>query len=191
MNINEIKGAIKVGKIRVGDKNYTGKKHVYHKKKLVLDYDEKFDNDLKKKQCIIIYFFTINDKIYKIGQSSGKGGISACMNFYLGAGQDDPGLNRFAINWLIREELKKKNRGDVYMLYEEGFEIETLGLFQKKRKVFAVSPAKSMEAECLKDFKEKNGSIPPWNAQEGARKIPSHIANAFGEYKKLRSGKNK
>ena len=64
MNISEVKNAIRVGEIRVGNKKYAGSKHVYYDYALELLYDEDFDNDLKKKELSIVYFFVINNIIF-------------------------------------------------------------------------------------------------------------------------------
>jgi len=182
MNIKQVKDAVIVGEIRVGDKKYAGSKHVYYDYALEILYDGGFHNSLKRKELSILYFFVVNKIIYKIGQSSGKSGIDGCIGFYLKSGQDDPGINRFAINWKIREELKNNNKVELYMIYQEGFKMKVPGLFSPKE-VFAVPSAKAMEQHCINQYKEKEQKYPKWNYQEDGRPLPADITKAFGQYK--------
>ena len=182
MKIHKVKNAIKVGKIIISQKKYTGSKYVLYKYPLKLIYDHDFDKKLRKKELSIVYFFVVNRIIYKIGQSSGKSGIEGCIGFYLKSGQDDPGLNRFSINWMIREELKKKNKVEVYMLYQQGFKMVVNGLFNSKE-VFAVNPAKAMEQHCVEEYMALEKKNPIWNYQEAGEPLPDNITKAFGQYK--------
>ena len=182
MNIKEVKKAIRVGEIRVGNKKYTGSKYVYYDYALELLYDQEFNNDLKRKELSIVYFFVVNGIIYKIGQSSGKNGIEGCIGFYLKSGQDDPGMNRFAINWLIREKLIENKKVEIYMLFQIGFKMKVSGLFTSKE-VFAVTPSKAMEQNCIDQYKGEEKKYPNWNYQEDGTPLPEDITRAFGQYK--------
>jgi hypothetical protein len=182
MLISEIPTSIRVGEIVFGTEYYTGEKHVFHKTKLILNYDNNFPKYLKSKQVSLVYLFCVNEEIFKIGQSSSKSGIQGCMNFYLNAGQDDPGINRFAINWFIREELNKGNKVEVYMIYMEPIKIKVPGLFNFKEVEVPVS-AKGIEENCLSEYSDIENKYPKWNYQESNVGLPDIIHEAFGQYK--------
>ena len=182
MEIKNVKTCIKVGHIIISNKEYSGTSHVYHKKALELIYDSKFPTVLKSKHLSIIYLFTVNGVINKIGQSSAKNGISGCINFYLKSGQDDPGINRFSINIFIREEIGKGNKVEVYMAYMDLIRVEVPGLFKNEMIEVPIS-AKGMEDLFMRQFFNKEGRYPIWNYQENGEPLPSNVAASFGEYK--------
>lgn len=182
MKITEVPNILRVGEIVYSEKEYTGKKHVLYRHPLKLNYDSNFPKKMRKKHISICYMFCKNDEIEKIGQSSGTNGIEGCMGFYVRSGQDDPGINRFAVNWIIREELEKGNKIDLYMIYMDLIEIEVPGLFRPERILTPVS-AKGMEQVCLKQYKEVEGCYPEWNYQERQKELPDIIHEVYGQYK--------
>lgn len=183
--IDTIPGIQKVGKIIISGKIYQGPKHVHYKNKLELVLDAQLTKKLSTQHLSIAYIFTINGRIAKIGQTSGKGGIKACMSFYCNAGQDDPGPNRWAINWKIREQLELGHVVEVYMIYMSPIKVIAPGLWQTIEIETPVS-AKCIEENCLHQFKEKTGRYPEWNYQENGQAIESEIQLAHTEYKRLR-----
>ncbi|MBM3921374.1 MAG: hypothetical protein FJ347_09175 [Sphingomonadales bacterium] len=182
MEIKEVKTCIRVGHIIISDVEYSGSSIVYHKKALELIYDSKFPTVLKSKHLSLIYIFTVNGVIHKIGQSSAKNGISGCMSFYLNSGQDDPGINRFAINIFIREEIRKGNEVEVYMAYMDLITVEVPGLFKNEIVEVPIS-AKGMEELFMKQYHSIENRFPTWNYQENGEKLPSKVAESFGKYK--------
>lgn len=181
MKISEVKNAIRVGEIVLGSKQYKGKNYVFYDTALEFIYDENFPKKLKNKYVALIYIFVVNGVIYKFGQSSCKTGISGCIGFYLKSGQDDPGINRFAINWFIRDEIKKSNKVEVYMVYMDLIKTEVPGLFENEICEVAIS-AKGMEGLFLKQYFKHKGCYPEWNYQESGKSLPSEITSVFGEY---------
>jgi len=188
MHISHVPNAIRVGEIVNGTKVYSGPKHVLYSTSLVINYDSNFPKQLKSKHVSLVYILCVNGEIYKIGQSSTKSGIQGCMGFYLNAGQDDPGINRFAINWFMREELKKGNCVEVYMIHMEPIVIEVPGLFQSKSVTVPVS-AKGIEETCLEQYSKIESKFPQWNYQETGIALPDYIHEAFGQYKIDRKSK--
>ena len=188
MHISHVPNAIRVGEIVNGTKVYSGPKHVLYSTSLVINYDRNFPKQLKSKHVSLVYILCVNGEIYKIGQSSTKSGIQGCMGFYLNAGQDDPGINRFAINWFMREELKKGNCVEVYMIHMEPIVIEVPGLFQSKSVTVPVS-AKGIEETCLEQYSKIESKFPQWNYQETGIALPDYIHEAFGQYKIDRKSK--
>jgi len=182
MLITDVPNALRVGEIAYNPKKYTGSRHVYYTNSLLLDFDHRFPKELKSKQVSMAYIICVNEEIYKIGQSSTKSGIQGCMGFYLGAGQDDPGINRFAINWFMREELDKGNKVEVYMIYMDPIVIDVPGLFKSEKVTVPVS-AKGIEENCLVQYNTIEGHYPKWNYQETGASLPSAIHEAFGQYK--------
>jgi hypothetical protein len=182
MQISQVKNAIFVGEIVNGTRPYKGSKHVLYTSKLVLNYDSSLPKELKTKCLSIVYIFCVNGKIYKIGQSSGAGGIKSCMGFYLDGGMDASGENRFTINWLIRDELDKGNKIEVYMIYMDSVLVEVPGLINPKQVEVPVS-AKGIEQNCLEEYYQFEKSFPCWNFQENNNSPPNEIKEAYGQYK--------
>jgi len=182
MNISDVPNALRVGEIVHGTDPYSGPKHVLYKTKLVMNYDNNFPKKLKTKHVSLVYILCVNGEIYKIGQSSTKSGIQGCMGFYLSAGQDDPGINRFAINWFMREELDKGNKVEVYMIYMDPIVVDVPGLFKSEQITVPVS-AKGIEENCLIQYNTIEGNYPKWNYQETGAALPDNIHEAFGQYK--------
>lgn len=182
MNISNVKTAIRVGKIIENPNIYQGDKYVLYQNSLKLIYDLNFPKELKSKQVSLIYFFVVDGNIVKIGQSSNRYGIQGCMNFYLIAGQDDPGLNRFAINYLIRKSLKNGSNVELYMKYQEPIKTKIEGMFGSKIIEVPVS-AKAMEELSINEYLNIEKQYPIWNYQESKDGIPSKIQKIFGQYK--------
>lgn len=189
MNISEVSKAIYVGEVVHSEKEYGGKRYVRYKHKLALKYDDNFPKDLRNKHVSMVYIITIEDEIYKIGQSSAEDGIHGCMNFYMGAGQDDPGQNRFTINYLMREQLALNKTIKIYFIYKDQVEVEIPSLNGTEMVRTPVS-AKVMEQVCLEQHKASENKYPVWNFQEKGESIPQHIREAFADYKMKRSKKD-
>jgi hypothetical protein len=130
----------------------------------------------------MVYIFCVNENIVKIGQSSSKTGIQSCLNFYLTADKDSSGSNRFSINWLIREELKKNHKVEVYMIYKDPVTTDIPGLFKSAQMIVPVS-AKAIEENCLSQYYIIEDSYPKWNFQENNEEYPTHIKQAYAQYK--------
>lgn len=189
MDISTIPNALRVGEIVESNGTYSGTKHVLYSSPLGIIFDANFPQKLKRKHVSLVYIFCVEGEIFKIGQSSTASGISGCLNFYLKAGMDDPGINRFAINWLMREKLKEGKKVEVYMIYMDPIIVEVPGLFSPEEMIVPVS-AKGMEENCLKQYKGIENKFPEWNYQESGTSLPSEIHVAFGQYKKDRKEKS-
>jgi hypothetical protein len=188
VNISEVKNIIRVGNFIINPKKIKTNRYVLYSNGLKLIYDDNFPHELKFKQVSLIYFFVVNGKIYKIGQSSSRAGIRGCMGFYMCAGQDDPGLNRFAINYLIRQSLENGDDVEIYMKYQEPVKQEVEGLFGKRIIEVPIS-AKGMEEFAIEEYLSREGKYPIWNYQESGEGIPNSIQKIFGKYKIDRKSK--
>ena len=184
---NFLANATRVGRIMVGGKAYTGKEHVRYQHALVCDWDNNFPNELRRRHVSLVYIFVVDGVIKKIGQSSCGTGISGCLAFYMKAGQDNPGPNRFSINHLIRSELEKERNVEVYMIYMEPITISMPSLTGERQVVVPVS-AKGIEDNCLEEYRSfHQGRNPDWNFQENGESIPQNITDDYNEYRTLRA----
>ena len=138
--------------------------------------------ELKSKPLAIVYFLSVDGKIYKIGQTHGASGIHGCLNFYAKAGMDNPGPNRFAINYLIREKMKKGKKVEVYFKYLDPVKVLVEGLTSStaENKVVNID-AKVMEEKCLDEYRVVEGRNPEWNFQENGTGIPDKIQQKYAQ----------
>jgi len=187
MNISNIQNTIRIGHIDISNKKYNGKKHVLYDYKLQVNYDKSLPKGFKSKHMAIIYFFVVDGEIYKIGQTSGTSGIQGCMGFYCNAGQDDPGQSRFAVNYLVREQLKQNKKVEIYIKTIPQVTMQVEGLFGNKVTITTPPSAKAVESACLADYVLRTGSYPVWNFQESGRAYPAHIKESFGAYVEMRA----
>lgn len=187
MKIEEIQDVIRVGEITEGTKVYGGNKHVAYDRALSIDYDDSLPKGLVNKYLASVYVFVVDGEVFKIGQTGAKKGLKSAVDFYLKSGQDDPGLNRFAINYFIREVLKQGKRVELYFQYKEPIKISVDGMFGKVYNVETLPSPKILEELWLEDYKYVEGEFPVWNFQEKGEKICSDIQWKFAEYKKLRA----
>jgi hypothetical protein len=187
MNSSQLKNAVRVGQIVMGTTPVKSKRYTAYSTTLKMEWDSTFPKKLKTRHLSIVYFILVNDEVYKIGQTSGKTGIYGCMNFYLNAGTDNPGPNRFAINYLMREELAKGNKIEMYMLYQEPIKVSIQSISGKVHDIFAPIDAKKIEETCVSDYIDVHGKHPVWNYQEAHMDIPHHIDEAFADYRTKRA----
>ena len=185
IHINNVPEVTRVGEFKLGSRPYSGTRHVYHTCKLLFSKDVSLSNELFAQQNSIVYIFVVDGFIKKIGKTSGKGGVKSCMNFYCSAGQGDDGPNRFAINWMIREEFQKGKKVEIYMKYLEPIRKNVPGLFGFKEEHVTIDPA-CMEQLALNEYKERLGKYPDWNFQECNEPIPRVIQMAHTTYKNTR-----
>jgi hypothetical protein len=183
MNASQISDVIRVGEIKLGTRMSKAKNYTAYSNALVLDWDTQFPKQLKKAHLAIVYFIFVNGELYKIGQTSGKSGIRGCMNFYLNAGIDDPGQNRFAINYMMREELKKGNTIEVYMKYQAPVKVEFTSMFGVKHITETAIDPKGLEHVCVEEYIQMYKRYPVWNYQEAGIQLPQHISEAFANFK--------
>ena len=186
MNIASISDAIYIGDVAENDRAFSGKSPVLYNHSLKVRYSHNLEKGFVNRHLSIVYFFCVNDEIYKIGQTSGKSGIKGCMNFYCVAGQDDPGQNRFTINALMREQIQRGNKVSVYIKFLEPIMVPVPGI-SKVHHMPAPISAKCLEEVHLQEYREIVGSNPPWNFQESGMPVPAHINEQFASYKQMRA----
>jgi len=188
MEILSSKNIIRVGNITLNGRKVNSKRYTKYDKTLGFKWDEDLDENLKTNMLSIVYFIVVNKDIYKIGMTMGKGGIKSCLDFYLSAGTDEPGYNRFTINWLLRKELNNGKEVEVYMMYEEPIKMQVKTL-TSYTECSVLIDGKILEHNCKEDYKKIYGNYPKWNYQENGEVINEQISNEFGEYKLNRKNK--
>jgi hypothetical protein len=147
------------------------------------------DNDLKKDNRSRIYIITSNGVIKKIGGSECKGGIQSTISFYESANTGKPSISRFAVQWMILEEIKKGNKIEVYFTFIENIKVKVKGLFSEQT-IETLPSFKSSEHICLMEYRSIEGSFPEWNNQEGKKKSwPKEIEEEYIK-SRARSGCN-
>ena len=177
--------AIRLGRIDYNDKVYKGDKAVAYDRQVGIVWDDNLDTAIRKRYLGWVYLIVVNGIIYKIGQSSAKSGINGTLSFYMSAGFDDPGQNRFVINALIRRELDKGHIVEFYGLYQEPVMVEVQGFFTTTHE--EMISAKGLETACVSDYLSVEGEYPVWNYQEAGIPVPNDLALLFGEYKTKRA----
>ena len=189
MKISEFKYPIYIGNVVHHHSETASNKYVHYKRKLSLDYLPEHKK-LVKEKLAICYFMVINGEVMKIGQTSGKNGLYSCMIFYGVAGLDDPSQTRFGINYLMREEMEKKNIVEIWMQYDEPFEHIFRGATGTVTKSILMN-SKDIEESCIGYHVEKTGTYPEWNFQENGKKksMPDRIKEDFADYTNKRKGK--
>ncbi len=120
-----------------------------------------------------------------------KGGIKTTMSFYQGAMQGRPGISRYGTHILIKKELEKKNKVEVYLITSKEVKTSVRGLFSGKGAIKKVAVFKEIENKCKEDYKEKEGNYPEWNFQERHAAWPSYIQRSHNRYLATRIGKKK
>ena len=183
LNINQFENVIRVGEVVKGTKLVKSKKYVLYDSTLDLKWDNNFN--LHKECLSIVYIFTVDGVIKKIGKTDGNGGIMAGLSFYLNAGTDDPGLNRFVINRFIREAIKQNQKVEVYMFYLDQVELEIPTLFGPIVKKVRIN-SMEMESSSLQKYYLTTGKYPDWNYQEAGNSLPGKLHEEYGKYKSMR-----
>ena len=59
MQISHVPGVTRVGEITLNGKEYKGKKHVFYKRKLALDYDANFPKELSQENTFHLFIFSV------------------------------------------------------------------------------------------------------------------------------------
>ncbi len=186
MLITELKGVTRVCEIVHDTRTPNTTKHTAYDKKLKPIWD-KAVKDTRSRHVSLVYFFCVNGVINKIGQSSGKGGVTSMLSFYTGAGFGDDGSPRFMINALCREALAAGHKVEVYYIYQDKVEVSVPGLFGVTLMEVPIS-AKGMEENCLAQYKEIEGEYPVWNFQERGEQQPQHLVERYNAYRVARRG---
>jgi len=127
MDIKEVKTAFKVADVLL-DKEH-GIRHI---KFVFLNevYDEnnnQLDKKILKDNSGRIYLLVSDGIIMKIGGSQSKGGIKSTLSFYQGGMQGGPSIRTYGIHLLLKEELEKNKKVEVYMITSQKARMKVKG----------------------------------------------------------------
>jgi hypothetical protein len=180
MKINKVKTAIKIGDFQLNK--------IESANHITVKYNEKIEKCILKCNLGRVYLFTCNENIIKIGGSSSKGGIKTTLSFYTTSMTGSPGKARFIIHLLIRDELLKGNKCEIFMITSPLAISYVSGLFkQKKMKIAAF---KEMEDFCKEDYYKLENKYPVWNFQENNDPYPQRYSIEHVKYHEKRLKKN-
>lgn len=184
MNIKDVKTAFKIANVVLNRKHPKNHIKFNYLEEIKDEEGSKLDKTILKKRIGFVYLIIISGKIKKIGGSQGKGGIKSTMNFYEGAMQGGPSIRSYGIHLLIKKELEKGKRVDIYVIVSKEIKAEIKGLFKAhKGKVVAF---KEMEERCNEDYKIRTGKYPDWHFQSRGKgkgyRWPLWIRKSYAKY---------
>ena len=189
MNIKKVKNAFKVADVVLD------KKHKVRRIKFIFLNDifdengKKLSKEILKDNAGRIYLIVINRKIMKIGKSKARGGIKATMSFYQGGMQGGPSIRTFGIHILLKEELEKGKKAEIFMIPSKKTKLIVKGLFDEEK--IDVSPdILDIEFKCKQDYKNEEGKYPSWNFQENNETWRQDILKALNEHDRKRKSLN-
>ena len=114
----------------------------------------------------------------KIGKSECRGGMKSTFSFYQSGLTGSPSIRSFGIHHLIKEEMSKGNKVEIYGIWSTPVKVKVPGLFETEE--MEVTPSiHCMEDKCRKDYKKIMGDYPPWNFQERGAPWPEHILELY------------
>jgi len=146
-------------------------------------WDIKYEcgKDIQIKENGRIYLIVVNDKIYKIGSSSGKGGIKATFGFYKEVNRSHS-ISRIGVHVLIQELLDAGKEVKIYTLFNDPIQVVAYGL-SSANEVITYPDVKVMEDACRVDYKKIYGKYPEWNFQENGEEWPEYIHKFCDDFK--------
>jgi hypothetical protein len=166
MHINKVKTAIKVGEFVLYPE--------HPRNKIRTIFNTQIDQKILTNEAGRVYLFVIDGIIKKIGGSSGMGGIKSTLSFYTGSMTGSPGKPRFILHLLIRDELKKGRKVEIFMIMSNKAIAPVSGLFDSKE--MEIASFKEMEDRCRKDYFLSEQSFPEWNFKENNKSYPDKYA---------------
>ena len=144
------------------------------------DIDYKCSKEIQAKENGRIYFILADGEIYKIGSSSGKGGIKTTFSFYISGLGGSPSIRTMGIHALIQELLDAGKEVKIYVLFNDPIKVIAYGLCSANE-VVTYPDVKVMEDACRVDYKKIYGKYPRWNFQENGEEWPAHIKTLYTE----------
>lgn len=178
MKISQVTTSKKVGTIVKRDDNSPNKIQI-----IWVNPKDKMLKDRRGR----VYLLVINGLIYKIGGSQAAGGIKSTIQSYTTCMKGSPSDRTFNIHKLIRKELDLSNSVEVHMITAEPVMAPIPGLFGITKGM--THPFKEMEANCVKDYFQSQGSYPRWNYQESCTQYPQELVEEFAEFKIMKTKK--
>ncbi len=175
MHIKDVVTAIKIGDVVLRDDenpNFIKMKYTHT------------DDELLIQNTGRVYLITSDGIIKKIGGSSSRGGIKSTMSFYVNSQSGSPGPSRFITQLLIRDELLKGRKVEIFMITSPLAISRVNGLFGFKE--IEVASFSEMETMCKEDYKRIEGQYPKWNFKENGDDYPSEYSKLHNSYHQRR-----
>lgn len=139
MGISLVKSAFKVADVVLDESHKVRKIKFSFLDKIKNKDGGLLDKAILKDDSGRIYFLVSNKKIMKIGKSKCKGGIKQTMGSYQGGMQGGPSIRTFGIHILLKEELYKGKKVEVYMMLCKKAKMFVEGLFGEE-KIYITPP---------------------------------------------------
>lgn len=189
MNIKNVKTAFKVANVILDREHKVRRIKFVFLNKLFNEHKKPIDSKILKDESGRIYLIVSGGKIMKIGGSECKGGIKTTMSFYQGGMQGGPSIRTYGVHILIKEELQKGKRLEIYMISSSKTKMKVKGLFNEEE--MEVSAFRDMERKCKKDYISVEGELPPWNFQERGEVWRKDILKGLAKHNSKRKSLNK
>lgn len=190
MEIKSVKTAFKVADVILDNEHKIRHIRFIFLSNLFDQEGKSIDNQILKDNSGRIYFFVSNRKIMKIGKSKCKGGIKTTMGFYQGGMQGGPSIRTYGIHILLKEELEKGKKVEVYMMVAKKAKLEVMGLFEEEE--IEVTPdIIDIESKCKQDYFDKEEKYPPWNFQENGEVWRQDISRELNIHDSKRKSLNR
>ncbi len=185
MKIEQVKTAFKVADVVLDKEHGIRKIKFIFLNELKDENNEPLDKKILRDNSGRIYLIVSDREIKKIGGSECKGGIINTMSFYQGGMQGGPSIRTFGIHILIKEELEKGNKLEIYMITSPKAKMIVKGLFSEDE--MEVSAFRDMENKCKQDFISVDRQLPPWNFQERGEVWRQDILREHSEHNAKRN----
>lgn len=186
MHISDVSTAIKVGNIilRNDDSNNNIKVEWLEEKN---GYD--IPLSVLKDNSGRVYLIVVDGTIKKIGGSQAKGGIKGTWGPYCGAMNGSPSVRTYGIPLLIKEQLVRGRKVEIWMINSEKVIAPVKGLFGERKSKVGID-FKAIENKCKDDYKNKEGGHPEWNFQERNKPWPRWIQEGCNNLNEATSKKS-
>ena len=189
MNIKDVKTAFKVADVVLDKEHKVRRIKFVFLDNLIDEHNKPLDKKILKDESGRIYLIVSDGKIMKIGGSECKGGIKTTMSFYQSGMQGGPSIRTYGIHILIKEELEKGKKVEIYMISSTRTKMKVKGLFNEEK--IEASAFRDMERKCKKDHISVEGELPPWNFQERGEIWRQDILKGLNEHDRKRKSLNK
>jgi hypothetical protein len=189
MDIRKVKTAFKVANAVLDKEHKKRRIKFIFLDEIFNENNKKLNNSILKNEAGRIYLIVSDSKIMKIGGSECKGGIKATMSFYQGGMQGGPSIRTYGIHILIKEELEKGKKIEIYMISSTKAKMKVKGLFGEEE--MQVSAFRDMERKCKKDYVAVEGELPPWNFQERGEIWRQDILRGLSKHNRRRKSLNR
>ena len=175
MKITEVKTAFKIADVSWGADST--KLKFNYLKDLKDENGNPLPQSILKENVCRVYLIVVDDEIMKIGCSEDKGGIKGTLYIYQTGGiKGRPSTRSVGIWHFLLQTIQQNKKIEFYMIHQPNVTAKVKGLLGEKEINNAILSAKTLEDQCLQDYRShENGNYPKWNVQEQAGDWPDEI----------------